>query len=106
MNNFDRLVDAEMAKMTDDIARNIYDGASLLWRVDAEARKKRANQPPVYGPPVPQWEFGPYGDLGVYWHDAGTLQFTTPGWESESVYMTVDHAKELRDMLDRWIGDR
>lgn len=87
-----------------DLARGIEDqllhsGGSLFWRL---ARNDGEPLPPRYGPPLPWWDFN---DLTVEWVDADHRRFWTPGYESESVTLDRDQARELRDMLDDWLGD-
>jgi hypothetical protein len=59
-------------------------------------------QLPRFGPRRPQWDFG---DLIVEWVSADVRKFRTPGYESDPAYLDRGDARELRDMLDRWIGD-
>lgn len=87
-----------------DLARGIenqmlYNGGSLFWRW---ARNDSEPPPPRYGPPLPWWDFN---DITVKWVDADHRRFSTPGYESESVTLDRDQARELRDMLNNWLGD-
>lgn len=88
-----------------DLARGIEDqlphsGGSLFWRW---ARNDGEPLPPRYGPPLPWWDFN---DLTVEWVDADHRRFSTwVDWEQETVTLDRDQARELRDMLNDWLGD-
>ena len=78
-----------------------FGASGLFFKLNKKPRDRR----PVYGPPLPKWEFQ---SLVVerYWYPGqpAGLDFYTTDYDSPAMLDRGD-VRELRDMLTRWLGD-
>ncbi len=109
------LISAISRELYKDVLKDVG-RPGLFWALDADARKKRANQPPplpVYGPERPS---GRYGNdcwtISVEFNNEygeniqeTTIRINSGGYEAETAEFSRDEARRLARDLLAWVGD-